>query len=84
MDRKLMKAMNILQKDQKVIPEQYTLYNGWYIFIAYPKNYTKKEKQTDLSPMYLVDVDNNVSGPFSIAFVINDADKILNSFQNVK
>lgn len=65
MDSGLSKAISMLKKFN-VIPEKYTMYNGGYLFLAYPHNV--KDKSKVLSPWYLVDLKENAAGPFSPAF----------------
>lgn len=70
MDRKnMMRAATMLKNECKVIPEKYTMYNGAYLFLAYPPNV--KDKSRVLSPWYLVDLKDEAVGPFSPAFDLN-------------
>lgn len=64
----LTKAINMLKYKYGVIPEKYTMYNGAYLFLAYPPNV--KNKDSFLSPYYLVDLKDKVAGSFSPAFDI--------------
>lgn len=65
-DNKLNKAIGLLKNKCNVIPEKYAIYNGAYLFLAYPPN--AKDKENHLSPFYLVDVAKKLAGPFSPAF----------------
>ena len=66
MDKNLSKAIAMLTSEFPVIPEQYTKYNGAYLFLAYPKGV--KDKESYLTPHYLVDLKLKEVGPFSPAF----------------
>lgn len=63
---KLNIAVSLLKSKMNVIPEKYAMYNGAYLFLAYPPNADKKDRQ--LSPFYLVDLKTNSVGPCSPAF----------------
>lgn len=78
-DKKLDKAIKLLKSKCEVIPEKYCIYNGAHIFLAYPPNTTNKESL--LSPLYLVDVSKNLAGPFSPAF---DLDGFFKATENLK
>lgn len=63
------KAVAMLNAKYDVIPEKYTMYNGAYLILAYPPNV--EDKESYLSPWYLVDADKKLVGPFSAAFDFN-------------
>lgn len=65
----LYKAINLLKEQCKVIPEKYTMYNGAYLFLAYPKGVMDKNKY--MTPWYIVDLKRKVAGHFSPAFDLN-------------
>lgn len=62
----LEKAIKLLKVKCKVIPEKYTMYNGAFMFLAYPPN--TKTKSDWFNPYYLVDLKYKAAGPFSPAF----------------
>ena len=66
--KKLSQAIGMLKKNCGVIPEQYTIYNGAYLFMAYPPGIEDKTRY--MSPWYLVDPKLKAAGPFSPAFDI--------------
>lgn len=63
---KLHKAIKMLTNKYDVIPEKYTMYNGAYLFVAYPKNV--KDKDMCMNVHYLVDLKFKKVGPVSLAF----------------
>lgn len=63
---KLNIAVSLLKSKMGVIPEKYTMYNGAYLFLAYPPNVKNRDRQ--LSPFYLADLKTNSVGPCSPAF----------------
>lgn len=65
-DKKLDIAICMLKEKCHVIPEKYSMYNGAFLFLAYPPNV--KNKESYLSPYYLVDLTAKAAGPFSPAF----------------
>ena len=62
----LARAIDLLKTRCKVVPEKYTMYNGAFMFLAYPPNI--KDKSRCLNVHYLVDLKHNAVGPFSPAF----------------
>lgn len=78
---KLNKAIGLLKNKCNVIPEKYTIYNGAYLFLAYPPN--TKNKEDVLSPFYLVDVAKKLAGPFSPAFDLPGFFKATESLKNL-
>ena len=66
MDKKLNKAIDMLTTKFQVVPEKYTMYNGAFLFLAYPKGL--KDKGSCMTPHYLVDLKLKEVGPFSPAF----------------
>lgn len=62
----LNKAIDLLKNKCKVVPEKYTMYNGAFMFLAYPSN--TKDKSRILTPYYLVDLTHEAAGHFSPAF----------------
>ena len=64
----LHRAIELLKDKCKVIPEKYTMYNGAYLFMAYPKEI--RDKDQCMTPWYLVDLRRKVAGRFSPAFDI--------------
>ena len=66
MDNNLTKAIALLTSKFPVVPEKYTKYNGAYLFLAYPKGL--KDKESCMTPHYLVDLKLKEAGPFSPAF----------------
>lgn len=74
-------AITILKNKCGVIPEKYTIYNGAYLFLAYPPNV--KDKTYVLSPWYLVDLKENAVGPFSPAFDLNGFFKATENMRDI-
>lgn len=72
-------AIKMLRKECEVIPEKYTMYNGAYLFLAYPPDV--KDRERYMSPYYLVDVKLKAAGPFSPAF---DFDGFFKVVENMK
>lgn len=66
MNDKLSKAITMLTDKFPVVPEKYTMYNGAFLFLAYPKGL--KDKELCMTPHYLVDLKLKEVGPFSPAF----------------
>ena len=66
MDKKLDQAIKMLTNKFPVIPEKYTMYNGAFLFLAYPKGL--KDKESYMTPHYLVDLKLKEVGLFSPAF----------------
>lgn len=64
--RDLSRAIEILELKCKVIPEKYAMYNGAFMFMAYPPN--TKDKSKSLNPYFLVDLKHEAAGHFSPAF----------------
>lgn len=62
----LRSAIELLKTKCKVAPEKYTMYNGAFMFLAYPPNI--KDKEQWFNPYYLVDLKHKAAGPFSPAF----------------
>jgi hypothetical protein len=62
----LSKAINLLKTKCKVVPEKYAMYNGAFMFLAYPPNI--RDKSRCINAYYLVDLKNKAAGPFSPAF----------------
>lgn len=62
----LSRAVEFLKAKCKVVPEQYAMYNGAFMFLAYPPNI--KDKSRCINAYYLVDLKNKAAGPFSPAF----------------
>lgn len=62
----LSRAITLLKTKCKVVPEKYTMYNGAFMFQAYPPNI--KDKSRCLNAYYLVDLKHKAAGPFSPAF----------------
>lgn len=75
------KAIRILKKKWNVVPEKYTMYNGGYLFLAYPPGMSKEDKERSLSGWYLVDNITGKSGPVSLAF---DLDGFFKAIENLK
>ena len=63
---KLDMAIQMLIDKYHVIPEKYTMYNGAYLFEAYPRDI--KDKTQCMNVHYLVDLKYKKVGPFSAAF----------------
>lgn len=74
-------AITMLKNKCGVIPEKYTIYNGAYLFLAYPPNV--KDKTRVLSPWYLVDLKENAIGPFSPAFDLNGFFKATENMRDI-
>lgn len=62
-------AIRLLEDKCKVVPEKYAMYNGAFMFLAYPRNV--KDRDTYMNPYYLVDLKHKAAGPFSPAFDLN-------------
>ena len=62
----LSRAIDLLKTKCKVTPEKYTMYNGAFMFLAYPPN--TKDKSEYFNPYFLVDLKNKAAGLFSPAF----------------
>lgn len=62
----LYKAVELLKDKCKVVPEKYAIYNGAYLFLAYPRGISDKEHC--MTPWYLVDLKRKSAGHFSPAF----------------
>lgn len=65
----LRQAIGMLKKNCGVIPEKYAIYEGAYLFMAYPPG--TKDKDNYMTPWFLVDLKHNAAGPFSPAFDLN-------------
>lgn len=76
---KAIKAAKLLKQTCNVIPEKYTIYNGAFLFQAYPPGFKNKERC--MSPWYLVDLKSKAAGPFSPAF---DLDGFFKATENLK
>lgn len=72
-DRDLDRAIKFLENKYKVIPEKYSMYNGGYLFLAYPKGV--KDKEQCMTPWYLVDLRRKAVGRFSPAFDMDGFDE---------
>lgn len=66
MNDNLNKAISMLTSKFPVVPEKYTIYNGAYLFLAYPKGL--EDKESCMTPHYLVDLKLKEVGLFSPAF----------------
>ena len=75
----LKKAAELLKRKCGVVPEKYTMYNGAYLFLAYPADAVNKERY--LNVHYLVDLKTKAVGPFSPAF---DFDGFFKAVENMK
>lgn len=62
----LTRAIELLRNKCKVVPEKYAMYNGAFMFMAYPPN--TKDKEDSFNPYYLVDLKREAAGHFSPAF----------------
>lgn len=82
-DSMLKCAIDLLIDQTSLIPEKYQIYNGDYLFLAYSKNATGKEKAKTLSPLRLVNVKTKKVGPFSLAFVLNEIPTISKNWKNI-
>lgn len=72
-------AIELLKTKCKVVPEKYTMYNGAYMFLAYPPN--TKDKDQWFNPYYLVDLKMKAAGLFSPAF---DLDGFFEAVETMK
>ena len=81
MDKNLSKAIAMLTDNFQVVPEKYTKYNGAYLFLAYPKGLTDKE--SCMTPHYLVDLKLKEAGPFSPAFDFPGFIKAVKNMKNI-
>lgn len=72
------RAKDILTSKYPVVPEKYTMYNGAYLFLAYPKG--MKDKERCMNPYYLVDLKSNEVGPVSPVF---DLDGFFKAVENM-
>jgi hypothetical protein len=63
---KLDVAIEMLTNKYQVVPEKYTMYNGAFLFEAYPRG--MKDKTQCMNVHYLVDLKHKKVGPFSAAF----------------
>lgn len=77
----LRKAIELLQNQMGVVPEKYTMYNGAFLFLAYPKGV--KNKDECMNVHYLVDLKQKAVGPFSPAFDLDGFFKAANNFKDV-
>lgn len=75
----LRSAIELLKTKCKVTPEKYTMYNGAFMFLAYPPN--TKDKDKWFNPYYLVDLKYKAAGPFSPAF---DLDGFFKAVETMK
>lgn len=75
-------AVTLLKSKCKVVPEKYTMYNGAYLFLAYPPGL--KNKDLYLSPWYLVDIGEKLAGPFSPAFDLDGFFKATEKLKNLR
>lgn len=79
----LQKAMKMLKDKYDVIPKSYVEYRkNSYIFYAPPKNSNNDE--TYFGANYLVDIDDEIVGPFSIAYIIDKDPYLLNNMKLIK
>lgn len=78
---KLNVAIKLLTENYPVIPEKYTLYNGAYLFVAYPKGI--KDRSRCMNIHYLVDLRHKAVGPFSPAFDLPGFAKATESMKNL-
>lgn len=74
----LNKAITMLTNKYQVVPEKYTMYNGAYLFEAYPRGI--KDKTNCMNIHYLVDLKYKKVGPFSAAF---DFDGFFKAIENM-
>lgn len=74
-------AVSILKEKCGVIPEKYFMYNGDFMFLAYPPNAVDKEQY--ISVYYLVNVKRKIAGPFSPAFDITGFFKAAENMKNL-
>lgn len=79
MNDKLSRAITMLTNKFPVVPEKYTMYNGAFLFLAYPKGL--KDKESCMTPHYLVDLKLKEVGPFSPAF---DFEGFIKAAKNMK
>lgn len=78
-NKSLNKAIELLKSKCGVEPEKYAVYNGAFIFLAYPPNVTNKSNC--MNPYYLVDLKYKDAGLFSPAF---DLDGFFEAVDNMK
>lgn len=78
---KLSAAIELLTEKYSVIPEKYTLYNGAYLFVAYPKGI--KDKNRCMNIHYLVDLRHKAVGPFSPVFDLPGFNKATENMKNL-
>lgn len=74
-------AIKLLTEKYPVIPEKFALYNGAYLFVAYPKNI--KDKSQCMNIHYLVDLRRKAVGPFSPVFDFPGFNKAIENMKNI-
>lgn len=83
MNDELRTAASLLMKKCNVVPEKYTIYNGAYLFVAFPKGMSNAEKSKCMSIHYLVDLKHKAAGPFSPAFDLDGFFKAAENFKDL-